>query len=493
MVDPTAARRIREWRRDPVSFVRDVFQVEPDAWQAEALSKLGGDSNPRRRLGLKACTGPGKSAVLAWIGWHRLSCFADRGQHPKGAALSGEGRDNLRDNLWAELSKWQSRSPFLKSAFTWNQERIAAKDHPETWFLSARSYAKDADTEAMGRSLSGLHSEFPFILLDEIGDMPIGLIQKATQIFTGGVIDGLLAGAGNPTSTTGLLYHICTQEASQWEIITITADPDDPDRTPRVDIEHAREQIRIYGRTNPWVMATILGLFPPHGFNTLLSLDEVEAAMSRRAEGDAVAYAQKRLGVDVARFGDDRTVIFPRQGLLAFKPVIMRGARTPEIAARVAQAKFKWKSELELIDGTGGYGSGVIDQLLQAGHSPVEVQFAGKSIDDRYANKRAEMWFLMADWVKRAGALPNMPELKKELCAPTYTFHSGKFLLEPKEQIKKRLGFSPDLADALCLTFAMPEAPGREASAMSTLFHQPNIVSDWDPFADRKENPNTDW
>ena len=144
------------------------------------MSLAGG--NVRNRLAMKACTGPGKSAVLSWIGWYRLACFSNGGEHPKGAALSGEGRDNLRDNLWAELSKWQKRSEFLTNCFTWNKEQIYSNDHKETWFLSARSYPKDADPEELGRSLSGLHSEFPFLLLDETGGMPTTIGQKAKPI-----------------------------------------------------------------------------------------------------------------------------------------------------------------------------------------------------------------------------------------------------------------------------------------------------------------------
>jgi phage terminase large subunit len=482
-----ARANIKRWRTNPVEYVYDTFKVDPDPWQIDALNHVGGPPNPRRRLGMKACTGPGKSALLSWIGWHRLTCFADTGEHPKGAALSGEGRDNLRDNLWAELSKWQSRSEFLKAAFTWNKEQIYSNDHPETWFLSARSYPKDANIEAIGKSISGLHSRYPFILLDEIGTMPITVGQKATQIFTGGVVDGLIAAAGNPTSTTGLLYHIAVTERAQWIVITITADPDDPKRTPRVDPEHAREQIKLYGRDNPWVMATILGLFPPHGFNSLLSVEEVEAAMGRHLTTDQYEYAQKRLGVDVARFGDDRTIIFPRQGLASFKYVEMRGARTNEIAARVAVAKAKWGSELEFVDGSGGYGAGVIDSLLQAGHSPQEIHFSGKAIDPRYFNKRAEMWFEMADWVKRGGGLPNSPEILKELTAPTYTFQAGKFRLEEKAQIKARLGFSPDCADALALTFALPDMP--RADSLQRLIADKNnkMMSEYDPFAEKKE------
>lgn len=478
-----ASDRIRQWRNDPVLFVRHVFGVEPDHWQVDTLRALGGDYTARRRVAMRACTGPGKSAALAWGGWHRLLCFADPGEHPKGAAISGEGRDNLRDNLWAELAKWRNRSPILTAAFSWTKELIFAKDHPETWFLSARSYARDADSEAIGRSLSGLHSRFPFVLLDEIGDMPLAVGQKSEQIFTGGVKDGLIMGAGNPTSTTGLLYHVCQHSRGDWNVITITADPDDPRRTPRVDVEHARAMIARYGRDNPWVKATILGEFPEAGFNTLLSLAEVERAMLRDVQPSAYEHIQKRLGVDVARFGDDRTIIFPRQGIKAFKPVEMRNARSNQIAARVAQAKAKWGSEAEFVDGTGGYGAGVIDDLLQAGHSPVEVQFAGKADDPRYYNKRSEMWFRMSEWVQAGGCLPNLPELVRELSAPTYTFQNGRLLLEPKEQIKDRLGYSPDMADALALTFAFEDVPAiTDFEKVAGQKHQ--VLHEFDPFKD---------
>ena len=100
-----ARARIQAWRQDPVKFAVDNFGIQPDDWQVDAMLALGGDYNPKRRLCMKACTGPGKSAPLAWMGWHRLACFASKGEHPKGAALSIT-RDNLGDNDWAELSKW---------------------------------------------------------------------------------------------------------------------------------------------------------------------------------------------------------------------------------------------------------------------------------------------------------------------------------------------------------------------------------------------------
>ncbi len=99
-----------EWRRDPIKFARNQFGVEPDKWQRRALKALGDNEDPKmRRISMQACVGPGKSALLAWAIWWFMVCFAEPGEHPKGAAVSITG-DNLKDNLWAELSKWRARS-----------------------------------------------------------------------------------------------------------------------------------------------------------------------------------------------------------------------------------------------------------------------------------------------------------------------------------------------------------------------------------------------
>ncbi len=457
-----AQRKIKTWRENPVQFVYDNFKVDPDPWQIEALEPLGGSGyKPRRRVGMKACTGPGKSAVLAWAGWHRLTCFCEPGEHPKGVAISGEGRDNLRDNLWAELAKWRARSELLKTAFQWTAERISAVEHPETWFLSARGYPKSAKPEEIGSALAGTHSRFPFALLDEIGRMPVVVGQKASQLFTGGVKDALIMGAGNPTSVEGLLYHIAEKEREFWDLITITADPDDPKRTPRVDIEHAREQIRLHGRDNPWVMSTILGLFPPGGINALFTLNEVEAAMARHVQEAQYRFIEKRLGIDDALYGDDRTVLVPRQGLAIFSPEIkvMRTQEPAEISAAVVDLRYRLGIDREFLDNTGGWGSGVLSYLKAAGYNPVPIQMAGKPTDARFYNKRAECWFKMREHVRAGGCLPNLPEAVAEFTTTEYTMKDGKLLLQPKDLVKKRLGRSPDIADATSTTFALPDSP----------------------------------
>lgn len=456
-VTDKARGRIREWRQNPVKFAVDVFGIQPDEWQVEAMGALGGGYSPNRRLCMRACTGPGKSATLAWMGWHRLACFASTGEHPKGAALSVTA-DNLKDNLWAELAKWQARSPFLMEAFAWTKEKIYAKDHPETWFLSARSFAKDANAEAIGRALSGLHSKYPFVLLDETGDMPVSVGRAASQIFTGSPRDAAIIQAGNPTSTTGLLYDSCMRAAEQWIVITITADPDDPKRTPRVSREHAAEMIATYGRENPWVMATILGQFPPTGFNSLLGADEVDAAMARFYRDSDLEAAPIVLGGDVARQGDDASVVLRRRGRQAYLPRVMRIPDTMRLADQFIFEANQAQADAFFVDETGGYGAGVIDAMRALGYPVIGVQFGGKANDYRYFNKRSEMYFEAAEWVKAGGALPLDRELKEELCATTFIYQGDKFRIIEKAMIKDAIGRSPDKADALVLTFAHPVA-----------------------------------
>jgi len=450
-------QKIRNWLTDPRIYVREQFRVEPDAWQAQALAAVASSDPIKRRIALKACTGPGKSTVLAWVGWWFLSCFACPGEHPKGAAVSCTS-DNLRDNLWAEFAKWRDRSEFLKAAFSWTSTRIFANDHPETWFISARSWPKTANEEEQGRTLSGLHSEYVLILIDESGDIPLSVLRAGEQALSN-CKWGKILQAGNPTSHDGILYAAVTSQADRWFPVAITGDPDDTRRSPRIGLEWAREQISLYGRDNPWVMAYILGEFPQTAINTMIGVDDVNAAMNRNIHPDSYSFSERRIGVDVARFGDDRTYIARRQGLQCFAGETMRNARSNDIAARVAAVNQEWQGDLIFVDATGGYGAGTEDALLQAQFKPVPVNFSGKPINPKYFNKRSEILFEFCEWVKRGGGLPNSPSLAKELTTMTYTFQDGKFRVEEKAQIKARLKFSPDECDAYATTFALPDKP----------------------------------
>lgn len=456
---PVSAK-IRTWRDQPDQFVRDNFKIEPDAWQIEALRAFADPLKPR--ISMQACAGPGKTACLAWCIWNFLSCYGAENEWPKGAAVSITS-DNLKDNLWPELAKWQAISPMLTQAFTWNKQQITSNEKPSTWFFSFRSWPKSASAEEQGKTLSGLHGQFVLSVIDESGGIPTTVLRAAEQSLSTCTFGKILQ-AGNPISLEGMLYAASTKLAHQWHIIRITGDPDDPLRSPRINKEWAQHQIDAYGRDNPWVMSYILGKFPPSSLNSLIGPEEVQEAMLRTYDPQVYTWAQARLGVDVARFGDDRTVIFPRQGKRAFLPTIMRHGRdtavSTDIATKVMEVRRQHGAKATIMDATGGWAAGARDVLCASDRDqmPVNVQFHAPSFDGKYKNRRAEMWFTMCEWVKMGGWLPNVQELVAELSTPTYTYVNGKFQLEPKDQIKERLGRSPDLADGLALTFGLPEA-----------------------------------
>lgn len=482
-----AASRIALWREDLRRLVVEEFGVkELDPWQEEALLAASGtEMRPIPRIALKASKGPGKTATLAWIG---LGAMITR-PHLNGACISVTS-DNLKDNLWKELAKWQSRSELFKSAFTWTKTRFHANGYEATWWLSARSWPKNGDSNEQADALAGLHADNVLVLADETGSYPDAVMATAEAILSS-CIWGLVVQAGNPTHLEGPLYNAVTKHRAQWVVITINGDPDNPKRSRRVSPEWARQQIEMYGRDNPFVLVNVFGEFPPASINTLLGPDDVERAFTRYGaiQEHDYNYAQKRIGADTARFGDDPNVFFPRQGIMTHMPVIMRNERGPVLASRVAVMKRRWGGQVvTFVDDTGGYGATLIDSMLNAGHRQViPVNFGGKAIDPRYENRRAEMWWNMAEWVRTVGALPpGLVDIVPELTKVHYTYtKKGKLILEDKDIIKEAIGRSPNLADALALTFAEPEMPDLdtpEGAMLGAASAAGNAGTDWSPF-----------
>ena len=200
--------------------------------------------------------------------------------------------------------------------------------------------------------------------------------------------------------------------------------------------------------------------FSAQGDDQLIALADTEDAAKRTYQADHVKLSPVVLGIDPARFGDDRSVVFRRQGRQAFKPVVYRGIDNMELAARVANLIEQYDPDAVFCD--AGAGSGVIDRLRQLSYDVIEIPFGGKAMKpEQYINRRSEMWWLMKQWIEEGGAIPNDVALKQELATPIYWYDNvGRRVLESKDQIKKRLqgAGSPDLADALALTFALPVA-----------------------------------
>jgi hypothetical protein len=205
--------------------------------------------------------------------------------------------------------------------------------------------------------------------------------------------------------------------------------------------------------------------------NVLITIDVVTDATKKTKKPEDILGAARVLGIDVARYGSDRSVIFRRQGLQAFNPRVFEKIDNMTFAGCVANEIQEFKPDAVFID--AGRGEGVIDRLRQLNFQVTEVNFGGTALNfNHYENRRSEMWDGLRIWLESGGAIPNDSALKSELVMPSYSLNKrDKFQLESKDDIKKRLGRSPDLADALALTFAMPVASGSEVSHYSSRLH----------------------
>ena len=444
---------VRRWREHPAQMVRELFGVEPDAWQAEVLEDF-----PHCPLqALLACKGPGKTTVMAWLCWNFLLTREDA----KIGATSISG-SNLSANLWAEMAKWRRVSLLLTATFEWTAHRIFSKESPETWFMDFRTWKQSADEHSLGNTLAGLWADNVMNVIDEAGGVPVPILRTAEVVaskFGTPGCDGHVLIAGNTTSVSGALYDAAKNRPHMWKVYPVTADPDDPKRTPRVDIEYARQQIAEYGRENPWVMINILAQFPRQGVNTFISPEEVTQAQKQHYPDSLFAASPLIMGVDIARFGDDETVFWFRRGRVSLMPIRQRGVDTVVGVSHMLHLSREHKAQHIALD-MGNTGSAWRDVAVNAmgATNVLGVHFGGTPKNpQRFLNKRAEMYYEACEWIKEGGAMPPIPEMVMGLSTMTYAYDlKGRIQIEEKAQIKARLGRSPDPEDAFACTFAFP-------------------------------------
>lgn len=267
-------------------------------------------------------------------------------------------------------------------------------------------------------------------------------------------------------------------EANEWIASLYTCY--DTDALPPEEIREMRDDM-----SEESFKREMLCDFTAAGEDQLISLHDAQAAAEVRLALKDYHKAPKVIGVDPARFGDDRSVIFPRQGLAAMKPIAYNGIDNMRLADKVARRIDDWEPDAVFID--AGQGAGVIDRLTQLNYEVMEVAFAGKPSNPRFLNKRVEMWWEMKEWLQCGGAIPDLRMLKQELATPTYTYNiQDKIQLEAKADIKKRGLPSPDLADALALTFAQPVRAKSLAEKMGGV--PPDKNGKYDPYADLRRN-----
>lgn len=447
-------------RHDPLGWVLGAFDWGkgeladfdgPDDWQRQTMEIIGeklraGEISVQEAIQVAIASGHGigKSALVSWVILWAISTYEDT----KGV-VTANTENQLKTKTWAELAKWY-RLCITRHWFEFTATALFARsaDHEKTWRIDMVPWS-ERNTEAF----AGLHNKGKRILLvfDEASAIPDLIWEVSEGALTDSNTEIIWCAFGNPTKNVGRFRECFAKFKHRWA--TRQIDSRTVKMTNKVQLQ---KWVDDYGEDSDFVRVRVRGVFPSASSNALLGPDEVEAAMERTYKPDQFNYAAVIMGVDVARQGDDSSVIARRQGMAAFPLKSLRIPDTMLVAAQVSLHQDEHSADAVFVDATGGYGVGVVDAMRQTGRDPIEVYFSGKATDPRYFNKRSEMYFELAKWVKSGGSLPKDRELAEELCATTYSFQGDKFRLDDKDSIKETLGRSPDKADALALTFAAP-------------------------------------
>lgn len=411
--------------------------AEPTEQQWEASRELV----RTRRVSIRSGHGTGKSAFMAWTVLWALTCY-----HPIKVPVTAPTGHQLSDVLWAEIAMWQRKMPAeLAAEFDWSAEKFVRKDAPQEAFAAART-SRPEKPEA----LQGFHAENIVFVIDEASGIP-------DEVFV--VAEGALSTEGafvlmaaNPTRMDGYFYDSHHKMRGRWSALHWNAE-----ESPLVSKSYIEDMAAKYGRESAIYRIRVLGEFAgnPDG---VIPLDLIEAAIGR----DVKPFGPERWGLDVARFGEDRTALAKRQGNTLLGPVqYWRGKDTMQVAGML-KAEYdgaRVKPEAICVD-VIGLGAGVVDRGRELGLPIVAVNVAeSPATGERYNRLRDELWFKAREWFAgRDVKMVRDDELIAELTMPNYKIlSSGKIQVESKDEIKKRAGgnTSPDLADAFCLTFAV--------------------------------------
>lgn len=431
--------------------------AEPDLWQEEFLRAYG--DYTERRIAERSGNGVGKTAALAWcVVNHFITEF------PQVTACTAPNQTQMFDALYPEVIRWFDRLPeWVKLAFEVKAESIEHRKKPNDSFVTFAT-ARPENPEA----LSGKHCEQGSVLL--VADEGQG-VHERVYLAAAGSMSGRRTKflmAGNPVYTEGLFFDAHTKlarkeakTAGDWLSIHVNAET-----CKRVTEDFKQEKIRRFGIDSNAYRIFVLGEFPTSNENTIIPLADILAAQVREiADERSVPMVW---GVDVARFGSDRTALVKRRGKVV--PEVPKGWRGKDTMQTVALLHEEWQATstpdrpIRIFVDVIGIGSGVVDRLREMGLPVVGVNVAEASASkDQYFNLKAELWFKAKEWfaakdckIPKDDLNPGGIALGSELAAPRYDFTKpkNKLMVEGKKELRDRGLPSPDYADAFILTLS---------------------------------------
>jgi hypothetical protein len=453
--------RFARYRNDPVAFVTEVLGLDLYSRQREIIEAV----RDHERVACKAGNAVGKTVaaaclILAWLAGG-----------PGSVVVSTSATEaQLRRVLWRETRRrFRDARGFFAGAMVTETE-IRLRDD---WY--ATGFSTD-QPEAM----QGVHASRVLVVVDEASGVEEANFDAAEGLLAGG--DARILLIGNPLRTSGSFYDAFHSRRDEWHCITV-----DAYSTPNFSGEKVPRALRKNLVSRRWVerlekrnpggsefLVKVLGEFPAQQDDAVVSRTDLEQAQTQNLEPGLPPV----LGLDVARFGGDESVLALRQGTRIRIIDSWQGKAITDTTGRVLDHVRRLQVELarpiRVVVDDSGLGGGVTDGLREQGVRVVAFNGAKKARRAAdYPNRRSELWFTFAEALPILDLDPFDTELARELVAPTYSFDSsGARVVEQKSNTRKRLRRSPDRADAVLLTLAVdpPLAPGRARKPRRGMF-----------------------
>lgn len=448
---------VRRAQQDPAWWIREVLGHEPWQKQVDIFESV----RDNRVTAVKSCHGAGKSFSAAAIAlWYLYT-------HRPAIVLTTAPTDRqVKGILWKEIRMSHQRARYPLGGQLLTQE-LKLEPNWFAWGFTAPDYDPDR--------FQGFHEIYLLVVVDEASGV-------SEEIYEG--IDGVLTSdesrllmIGNPTNPSGRFarefrtagtskisisafdspnftkFGITEPDilTNTWDEKIITELPAPFLVTPRWVAEQVK---RGWTTDSPLYRSKVLAQFPEQSDDTLIPLHWVEAAVGR----DLAASGPTELGVDVARYGSDQSVIVKRKGPVVEILKTIQKSDLMELTGQVIQAIRSTGATMTKIDSVG-IGAGVYDRLNEQDFTVLEMQAGGQSSDrDQFVNARAEWYWGLRerfDPITAAISIPDDDELISQLANIRYKINSrGQVLIESKDEMKKRGLKSPDKADAVMLVFA---------------------------------------
>lgn len=445
----TFKKKVPKYRKNPVLFCKEVLKVEPDEWQQKVLNDLAGNS----KVSVRSGQGVGKTGLESWVLLWFLTCFP----FPKVIATAPT-RQQLHDILWAEVNKWQTKSPILKKILKWTKTKIYMRKYEERWFATAR-------TATRPENMQGFHEDNMLFIIDEASGVADPIMEAILGTLSGE--NNKLLMCGNPTKTSGVFYDSHHRDRGMYKAHKVSSR-----NSKRTNKENIQALERKYGKDSNVVRVRVDGEFPTAEDDVFIPISFVEQAVM--TELNITEIQTVDIGVDVARYGDDETVIATKLNQ-QIQPLtikngqdLMRTASDTIMICKKIRDKYQYTNKIIVkIDDTG-LGGGVTDRLLQIKKEEslewlevIPVNFSKGIKHKYYADITTYLWSVVRDLLgfkenEEDGdcqlILPDDNELIAQFSVRKYEITSKtKIKIESKKEMKARGIKSPDRADAVAL------------------------------------------